>query len=442
MTSKGIHNPKATLSSDSPASGTPDILPASSNVALSLPSTRWIWQRALSYTCSTTFLFLFLFLLVMPIALLVIGKEGYLLLSENLKTAWPYNPFLEGISTVFIVLHIFIALLSIAAALILVNLHFRFLYKMPSADAWFSAPFTRTQNFVGRFAAILTSLVVIYLGNAIATVSLLFAWEEQAVLRHYLPLYAITFIATCVLAAFSACIHGLSGRLFDANMFNISFQMAWAISLLIIFQPFNVGRPYFRKQLIFSMAPIADIFYVAFAEPSVWVRLILSLLIWTFAGIMVMRNRPSENAEVKIGRFKWHSAVQPLFSLFIGLLLAQFFEALFNTFDTYGLFSYPGRHHSAPFYVGLFVGAFLGQLASSSISGKTLRRDFRRSPKAVSAPPSPVVMPWLDNSPGRVIPPSGADRRLPWLLREWIQSLAGVALYFLVNAVTHNGFLF
>ena len=125
MTSNGIHSPKATLTAEPQASGAPDIFPASSNNVSVLPSSRWIWQRALNDTLSTTFLFLFIFLLVMPIALLVIGKEGYLLLSENLKTAWPGYPFLEGMSTVLIVFHFFIALLSNAAVIILVILHFR-----------------------------------------------------------------------------------------------------------------------------------------------------------------------------------------------------------------------------------------------------------------------------------------------------------------------------
>jgi len=504
MTSNGIHSPKATLTTEPQASGAPDIFPASSNNVSVLPSSRWIWQRALNDTRSTTFLFLFLFLLVMPIALLVIGKEGYLLLSENLKTAWPGYPFLEGMSTVLIVFHFFIALLSNAAVIILVNLHFRFLYKMPSSDTWFSAPFTRTQHFVGRFAATITSLLVIYLGNAIATFSVLFAWKEQSMIRQYFPLYVITFLSSCVLAAFSSVIHGLSGRLFDANVFNISFQAAWVISLVIMMQPLNIGRPYFRKQLIFSMAPIADTFYVAFAKPSVWMRLILALIFWTFAGVMVMRRRQAENAEVRIGRFKWHSAVQPLFSLFIGLLFGDFLEMLFATYN------YSFRKHTALFYIGLVIGAFLGQLVSSSISGKTLRRGFRRLPTAVSAP-SPPVMPWADIVQEKEVPATGSGatnqntplekdligapkseahlpiqyddtgmpqtdilrptstqsyndtgtpqtdilrptstqsyndtgrRRIPWLLREWVQSLAGVAFYFLIDAISRSGYFF
>lgn len=511
----GISTPRTNPSE----AGTSGIPPVSSGHASTQPSTLWIWKRVLIDTRSTTLLFLFLFLLAMPIALLVIGKEGYLLLSKNLAQAWPNYPFLDGISTVFFAIHILIALLSAAASLVLVNLNFRFLYKMPSTDVAFSAPLTRTQHFVGRLAATLTSLFVIYLGNAIATAGILFAWKEHAIIWQYLPLYAITLLSSCVLAAFSAVVHSLSGRLFDANVFNLFFQAAWAISLAIMLQPLNIGRPYFRKQLIFVMAPVADIIYVAFARHSVWVRLILSLLFWTFIGILVMRRRPAERAEVKIGRFKWHSAVQPLFSLFIGLLLGNFLEMLFVT-NNYSL-----RKHAALFYIGLFVGAFLGQLASSSISGKTLRRASRRTPKVPSAPPAPAAIPRSDTDilpdnkapatdtgvsaqsasfncdtfraampetlpatdgktpnpqadtpastkdektevsrpedfsyprsktadvlrpnvhpPTSARPNNGTGRlRLPWLLQEWIHSLAGVALYFLVDAISRGGYLF
>jgi len=33
-------------------------------------------------------------------------------------------------------------------------------------------------------------------------------------------------------------------------------------------------------------------------------------------------------------------------------------------------------------------------------------------------------------------------RRIPWLLREWVQSLAGVALYFLIDAISRSGYFF
>ena len=107
--------------------------------------------------------------------------------------------FLDGISTVFAII---LSTLSAAASLVLVNLNFRFLYKMPSTDVAFSAPFTRTQHFVGRLAATLTSLFVIYIGNAIATAGILFAWKEHAIIWQYLPLYAITLLSSCVLAPF------------------------------------------------------------------------------------------------------------------------------------------------------------------------------------------------------------------------------------------------
>lgn len=327
------------------------------------PGIGWVFRQSLARTRATTLFFLFLFLLAMPIALLIIGKHNYLTIA--LAPSFIFTDLIETyLNPMLLPLHILIAVLSIAAVFVLTSGHFHYLYQRNAVDIESSMPFNKNRQFFGRALALLVSLLFIYVINAAVTGIILSSWGVFGHFTSYLSLYIKMFASTLQLSGFSLVFLVVSGTLFDAILLNIGTQIAWITSMLQILQITDrLNDP--PSDAVWLLTPSAGLFTTMVWSRPIWQPLIL-IVFWTTMAWIFFRNRPAEWAGVRNGRLGWHMAVQPLFALLGAVTLARFFHALFA--NEQAIFRSPF------FYIGLIIGALLGQIVSSVVTGKPLHK--------------------------------------------------------------------
>ena len=362
------------------------------------PKVGWVYTQSLARTRALTLFLLFLFLLAMPIALLIIGKHNYLAMAAT-PTFNSSLSLWDHLNPVLFPLHIIIAILSLVAVLVLSSAHFRYLYQQNAVDIETSMPFNSNRQFAGRALALLTSLLFIYIASAAATGIVFASWGIFSHFSSYLSLYVKMFASTIQLSAFSLVLLVLSGTLFDAVLLNVGIQITWIVSMIHILgitDRLNESP----TDALWLLTPSAGLFTTMLWPLPIWQPLVL-IVFWTTMAWLFFRNRPAERAGVRNGRLSWYLAVQPLFALFGGVTLARFLHELFATNDAF--------LQSPVFYIGLVLGALLGQFVSSVVAGKPLHKRTQESS-------------------------TGAQLRAP-ILRELMMSVLGIVLFAIITAI-------
>ena len=334
-----------------------------------LPKLGWAYKQALARTRSLVSLFLFLFLLVMPIALLIIGKDNYLAnTAPNPFSSADYGPHLNA---VLLPLHVILGILSAVYVYFLGGTHFNYLYRQNVIDREESMPFSRDTQFWGRVLAHFSELFIVFFVNALLTGVILSYWGFGQDFAAYLPLYLRLFLSTLELTGFSLVLFSLSGTLFDAVLLNLAIQGTWIVSVL---QILNLTERLHDtpSDLIWFLAP-ASRFFSAIVWPHSVLQTVAMIIFWTVSAWLCFRKRPAEYAVVRNGQLSWYPWLQPLFSMFSGLSLGQF---IFLLFDPNVAYLSPLR--SPAFYIGYFIGLVLGQWLSSVVMGKPIRKEFFR----------------------------------------------------------------
>ncbi|MCK9350353.1 MAG: hypothetical protein M0P44_03910 [Clostridiales bacterium] len=334
-----------------------------------LPKLGWAYKHAMARTRSLVSLFLFLFLLVMPIALLIIGKDNYLAnTAPNPFSSADYGPHLNE---VLLPLHAILGLLSAVYVYFLGGTHFNYLYRRNVIDREESLPFSRDTQFWGRTLAHFSELFIVFFVNALLTGVILSYWGFGHDFAAYLPLYLSLFLSTLELTGFSLVLFSLSGTLFDAILLNLAIQGTWIVSVLQILD-LTERLHDTPSDLIWFLAP-ASRFFSAIVWPHSVLQTVAMIVFWTVSAWLCFRKRPAEYAAVRNGQLSWYPWLQPLFSMFSGLSLGQF---IFLLFDPNVAYLSPLR--SPAFYIGYFIGLVLGQWLSSAVMGKPIRKEFFR----------------------------------------------------------------
>lgn len=329
----------------------------------SAPGLGWVFGKSFQRTRTLMLLFSFLFLLAMPIALLIIGRDNYLTLVSS------YN-FLESafreqnLNQVLWPLHLILALVSLAAVAVLGSAGFRNFYLQNAVDREASMPLGSSRQFLGRALALLAAFFFIFAVNAAATLAVFASWGKIAHFLTYSAAYLKLFAATLELLAFCLVFLALSGTLFDAILTCVGIQFAWASSVLHILGMTNRLND-LDTDILWLLAPAARLFIPIFRPLSVWQSLVM-IVFWTIMAWFFYKKRPAEYAGVRNGQLPWYPALQPFFVLWGGTLLGGFVHGLFA--EEQSVFSSP------VFYMGLAAGALLGQVVSTVVSGKELRK--------------------------------------------------------------------
>ena len=334
-----------------------------------LPKLGWAYKHAMARTRSLVSLFLFLFLLVMPIALLIIGKDNYIAnTAPNPYSSADYGPHLNE---VLLPLHVILGLLSAVFVYFLGGTHFNYLYRQSVIDREESMPFSRDTQFWGRVLAHFSELLIVFFVNALLTGGILSYWGFGQDFTAYLPLYLGLFLSALELTGFSLVLFSLSGTLFDAVLLNVTIQGAWIVSVLQILE-LTERLHYKPSDLIWFLAP-ASRFFSAIVWPHSVLQTVAMIVFWTISSWLCFRKRPAEYAAVRSGQLSWYPWLQPLFSMFSGLSLGQFISLLFDQ-----NVAYISPLRSPVFYIGYLIGLVLGQWLSSVVMGKPIRKEFFR----------------------------------------------------------------
>lgn len=329
------------------------------------PGLGWVYRNALARSRSLVSLFLFLFALAMPIALLIVGKDNYI--AQTTPSIYGSADFGPSLNEMLLPLHIVLGLLSLAFVFVLGGSHFSYLYRQNAVDREMSFPFNRHEAFLGKALAFLTGITAVFAINLAVTGAILYGWDLWQDFTAYLPLYLRLLLATLEFSSFSLLLLTLAGTLFDAVLLNIAIQGTWIVSTLQILGLVDrlQDRP---TDLIWLLAPAAHLF-TAIIWPLSIVQTLAMIVFWSVGAWLLFRRRPAEHAAVRSGRLDWFLLVQPLFSMFGAITLGQFFFLLFD-------WSFPQNtaFRSGFFYIGLLIGALLGQFVSAVVMGKPFKR--------------------------------------------------------------------
>ncbi len=329
----------------------------------SKPGLAWAYRQSLEKIGPLSLLFLGLFLVSQPVALLIIGKSNY----GRLTVGHDYRNdsfTLEHLNQVLLPLHIILAVLAMAAVILLASVLHRTLYMKSAVDRENSMPLTLSQQFAGRALALVTSFLLIFLINGGLTGLILGAWGLGSHFMTYLPVYGRLLLASLQLTAFSLVIFALSGTLFDAILTNAGIQIAWVGSVvLVLLMTDRLKSP--PTDLLWLLTPSAGLF-TSMVWPQSTGQSLLMILFWTCLAWFFYRGRPAESAGMRNGRLAWHPFIQPLYVILGASSLGSFVHTLFDWQQRIFL--------SPAFYLGALAGAFLGQLASSVISGSAIRK--------------------------------------------------------------------
>lgn len=370
----------------------------------------WTFSRQFADLRSLIAIFVFLFLLVMPIAMLILGREIFTGLAN--RYTLPYHDA-EGMSVTyllgkpllfnfaFVPFHLMMITVSSVAVLIMGGSLFRPLYHRETVDFEWSLPLTKSQWFLGRALALVAGLSVVYLVNIVATSGIVYAWGLNELLGDYLFAYLKTYLSTIVFAWFSLVIFSLAGRLFDAIILNIMIHLAFPLTLLIPFLIGDINRQSSIHKLVWLFAPAFDTYRGIVADRSILYYVIL-IIFWFVFGWFCAMKRPAEWGGRKTGTMLWFPFVQPVFSVAGGIVAGN----LFYAFDFANVLHEQTKLLRPSFIIGAILGAFLGQLVSSAIMGKSLQRVQGDEPSKA--------------------------RRHP-VLCEWLWSLLGVAILYVVE---------
>ena len=373
----------------------------------------WTFSRQFADLRSLIAIFVFLFLLVMPIAMLILGRDiftglanRYTLQSEDAEVMtvayFLGKPLLLNFASV--PFHLIMVSVSSVAVLIMGGSLFRPLYHRETVDFEWSLPLTKSQWFLGRALALVTGLSVVYLVNIVATSGIVYAWGLKEFLGDYLFAYLKTYLSTIVFAGFSLVIFSLAGRLFDAIVLNIMVHLASPLTLLIPFLIGDIRRQSAIHKLVWLFAPAFDTYRAIVVDRSLLFYVIL-IVFWFVFGWFCAMKRPAEWGGRKTGTMRWFPFVQPVFTVAGGIVAGN----LFYAFDFANVFHDQTKLLRPSFIIGAMLGAFLGQLVSSAITGKSLQRVQSDE--------------------------SGKARRHP-VLCEWLWSLLGVAILYAVELLS------
>ncbi len=369
----------------------------------------WTFRRQLADIRSLIAIFTFLFLLFMPIAMLILGRDIFTELTNRYNV--PHYEA-EGFSVnyffgkqlffnyAFLPFHLIMVTISSIAVLVMGGSLFRSLYHRETVDFEWSLPITKSQWFLGRALALVTGMSIAYLVNIIATSGIIYAWGLEKFLGDYLLIYLKTFLSTIVFAGFSLIIFSLAGRLFDAIVLNIMIHLASPLMLLIPFLIGDINKQSSLHKLVWLFAPAFDTYRAIVLDRNFLYYAIL-ILFWFVFGWFCAMKRPAEWGGRKTGTICWYPFVQPVFTVAGGLVTGN----LFYGFDAASLHSQQTKLLRPAFIVGALLGAFLGQLVSSAITGKSLQRVSGED--------------------------TGKRKHHP-VLYEWLRSLLGVAILYVL----------
>lgn len=367
---------------------------------------RWVFCRQLADLRSLIAIFMFLFLLAMPIAMLILGRDIFTGIAN--RCTLPYHDP-EGITVLYffgkpllfndalVPLHLLVVTLSSVAVLMMGGSLFRPLYRRDTVDFEWSLPITKSQWFLGRALALVAGISLIFLVNIAATSGIIHEWGLKDIFADYLLVYLKTYLSTIVFAGFSLVTFSLAGRLFDAIVLKILIHLVLPFTLGMLFITGSMYQQSVFHKLVWIFAPAFDTYRTIFVDRSFFYYAAL-ILFWFVFGWFCAMNRTAEWGERKMGTMRWFQGVQLVFTAAAGLLSGNFFYA----FDS-AYMSYPDltKLQSPAFFIGAVLGAFLGQLFSSAITGKPLQR-----------------------VPGE----DSGKRRLHPVLCEWLWSLLGVVI--------------
>ncbi|MBP6949552.1 MAG: hypothetical protein KBB98_01365 [Clostridia bacterium] len=376
----------------------------------------WIFGRQLADLRSLIAIFMFLFLLVMPIAMLILGRDIFTELANRHNV--PYHEA-DGMTVVyylgiplrfnraFFSFHLIVVTLSSVAVLVMGGSLFRPLYRRETVDFEWSLPLTKSQWFLGRALALVVGLSLVYLVNIIATSGIVYVWGLNEILGGYLLVYLKTYLSAIAFTGFSLVFFSLVGRLFDAIVLNIMIHLASPLMLLIMSNPYYIGD--IRKQsslhkLVWLFAPAFDT-YREIAMDRNFLYYVILIVFWFVFGWFCAMKRPAEWGGRKSGSMRWFRSIQTFFSVAGGIIAGN----LFYAFDFTSFQLHQTKLLRPAFIIGAILGAFLGQLISSAITGKTLQR---------------------------VPSERTAKRRLHPVLYEWLWSLLGVVILYAVELVS------
>jgi hypothetical protein len=284
---------------------------------------------------------------------------------------------------------------------------FRPLYRRDTVDFEWSLPLTKSQWFLGRALALVVGLSLVYLVNIIATSGIVYVWGLKEILGGYLLVYLKTYLSAIAFTGFSLVFFSLVGRLFDAIVLNIMIHLASPLMLLIMSNPYYIGD--IRKQsslhkLVWLFAPAFGT-YREIAMDRNFLYYVILIVFWFVFGWFCAMKRPAEWGGRKSGSMRWFRSIQTFFSVAGGIIAGN----LFYAFDFTSFQLHQTKLLRPAFIIGAILGAFLGQLISSAITGKTLQR---------------------------VPSERTAKRRLHPVLYEWLWSLLGVVILYAVELVS------
>jgi hypothetical protein len=327
------------------------------------PGLGWVFGKSFQRMRSLMLLFSFLFLLAMPIALLIIGRDNYLTLVSSYNFLEPV--FREqNLNQVLWPLHLLLALISLVAVAVLASAGFRTFYLQNAVDRESSMPLGSNRQCLGRALALLAAFCFIFAVNAAVTFAVFAGWGKIAHFFTYSTAYLRLFAATLELLAFSLVFLALSGTLFDAVLTCVGIQFAWASSVFHILGMTNRLTD-LETDILWLLAPAARLFIPILLPVSAWQSLVM-IVFWSIMAWFFYKKRPAEYAGVRNGQLPWYPVLQPFFVLLGGTLLGSFVHGLFAGEQS--------TLRSPVFYMGLVAGALLGQVVSTVVSGKQLRK--------------------------------------------------------------------
>ncbi len=378
-----------------------------------VPGTGWAFCKSLSDIRSLVAIFTFLFLLAMPIALLLIGRENFAAMAEAFApqssssgmtaTPWIGNTIFGKplpFNAALLPFHHAVTSLAAVGVLIMGSALFRRMYRRDAVDAEWSMPLTKNSWSLGRALALAAGIAIPFAANAGAAAGILAAWGRNFtdLLLAYSQAYLLLFLASLNFAGFTVLLLSLSGRLFDALVILFTLHFAWPVPIYGI-SLLATENAHHEPIYTWLLAPAADMFRLPFIRQNLPHMIILPVFWFVLAWFSAVR-RPAERAGIKTGNLRWFRWIQPVYSMAGGWMLGAFFSTIFR----FGV-TQPGWAFflSPSFVLGMLPGAFLGQILSSVITGKRLRRD-----------------------------PHGetGSRTLHPLLAEWLWSLLGMALLY------------
>ncbi|HHW94200.1 MAG TPA: hypothetical protein GX734_06845 [Clostridiaceae bacterium] len=361
----------------------------------------WTFSRLMTDLRSLIAIFTFLFLLVMPIAMLIIGREVFTAMTTGQDLSHRAvdgsisfhlfdNPLL--LNDALIVFLLFVVTLSSVAVITLGGSLFRPLYRRDTVDFEWSLPLTKNEWFLGRALALIAGLSIIYIVNSFATSAILYAWGLKDILPTFLLIYLKTYLAAIVFTGFSLVIFSLSGRLFDAIVINVALHITCPFLLLI---SGSMPENTLLRGIMWFFAPAIDSYRAVVAAKSFFYYAVL-IVFWFVLSWFCATKRPAEWGGRKTGTLRWFHGAQPIFSFIGSVIVSNLFAVLDPS---------PMRTTLLKplFIIGALLGAFLGQLVSSAVTGKTLQR---------------------------VTGEDSENTKLHPILQEWLWSLGGVALLY------------